>query len=77
MRRADTATASTLIKEGLCSALCLVAVHREAVSCSCPCGGAYHAHFADVHIALAPGHTLQGAAAAMAGQLSLDLDTVA
>jgi hypothetical protein len=67
----STATAAQLIREGLCSALCLAAAHREALTCNCPCGGAYHAHFAAMRITLAPGHTLTPAQP-MPGQLTLD-----
>lgn len=70
----DTSTAVGLVKDGLCSALCLLAAQREAVTCNCPCGGAYHAKLATITLELAPGHTRKPLPV-MPGQLALEFIT--
>lgn len=75
----ETTSAAALVagKEPLCSPSCLLASHREAISCGCPCGGKYHALLADTPVTLAPGHTRRAAVDATVGQLTLDLEAVA
>jgi hypothetical protein len=68
-------TAGQLVKDALCTPSCLIAAHYEAITCSCRCGGAYHAQLASVQLQLAPGHAAAARAARhLPGQLALDLD---
>lgn len=51
---AEPATALDMIRDGQCTAMCLVAFDSEAKTCGCPCGGTWHGVLNDAKV---PGAT--------------------